>query len=366
MPRQPSIWWRKSHEAWFTTYRGEQINLGTDRKEAERAFHSLQATRDDEVTKDVSSRMTLARLIDMYLHHKRDKVKPVTWGNYQQFLQYFLDYVGDIRMAQLKPYHLTRWLDDKPEWNSSTKHIATTTVKLVSRWGHSQGFTDSDAFSAIKRPPMLRRRGLTLDELTQFFLGVRTTGVQQYIDLAMETGCRPSELLTLTAAQLNEQCTLAEVCGKRGKRTIALSKKASVLLQGLRQLWPEGPLLRNTLGKGWDIQALQSAFCRISKRAGIKVQPYQLRGLFSSLALRRGIDSLVVSKMLGHSSTRMLERHYATIDADQLAEAFEIATRTAEPVAAVDVPAQTTDILPLVTPADTPPHPARGNGRRRA
>lgn len=43
MPRKPSIWFREQTGWYMTTHRGEQVKLSRDKKEAEKAFHSLLA-----------------------------------------------------------------------------------------------------------------------------------------------------------------------------------------------------------------------------------------------------------------------------------------------------------------------------------
>ena len=41
MARKPKPWYRKQTKTWFVTLNGKQINLGEDKKEAEKLFHKL-------------------------------------------------------------------------------------------------------------------------------------------------------------------------------------------------------------------------------------------------------------------------------------------------------------------------------------
>jgi len=57
-------------------------------------------------------------------------------------------------------------------------------------------------------------------------------------------------------------------------------------------------------------------------RAGIApaVGLHQLRHTFASLAIMNGTPLMVVAHALGHSSTRMIERHYGHLSQSYVAE----------------------------------------------
>jgi len=60
---------------------------------------------------------------------------------------------------------------------------------------------------------------------------------------------------------------------------------------------------------------------RTSQRAGLKYRPHALRRAYASFALAAGMDSEVLSRLLGHTTGRML-RQYAKLEVDALAEAM--------------------------------------------
>jgi integrase/recombinase XerD len=60
---------------------------------------------------------------------------------------------------------------------------------------------------------------------------------------------------------------------------------------------------------------------RTSQRAGLKYRPHALRRAYASFALAAGMDSEVLSRLLGHTTGRML-RQYAKLEIDALAEAM--------------------------------------------
>ena len=60
---------------------------------------------------------------------------------------------------------------------------------------------------------------------------------------------------------------------------------------------------------------------RTSQRAGLSYRPHALRRAYASFALAAGMDSEVLSRLLGHTTSRML-RQYAKLEIDALAEAM--------------------------------------------
>jgi integrase len=360
MPRKASVWWRKTHSAWFTTFDGEQVNLGPDRKAADRAFHAMHASKGDVQAAAVGSpTITLARLGDQWLESCLNRIKPITWQHYQRMLQDFLDHAKNMKAAQLKPIHVTRWLDSKG-WASSTQHLGATTVKLMFAWGHDQGLLPSNPLQRFRRPPMARRAHVPDGDVDRLLGGVFSQAFRTYVEMARETGCRPGELRRLSAADLNEDCTVARVTGKTGTRPVALSPRARQIVMELRERNPTGPLLRNTEGDPWTGRALQCAFRRAGARVGVKVCPHQMRGVFASKALKQGVDLAIVSKLLGHKSVQVTFKHYVTIDEQQLTDAIGQATGGGE------APRPQPDPRRPATEPHTLPHPALDSVRRPA
>ena len=70
-------------------------------------------------------------------------------------------------------------------------------------------------------------------------------------------------------------------------------------------------------GPSHQIRRMKSACARA------KIDPpvgfHQLRHTWASLSIKAGIDLPIVAKNLGHSTTRMVERHYGHLDEDHVA-----------------------------------------------
>ena len=78
---------------------------------------------------------------------------------------------------------------------------------------------------------------------------------------------------------------------------------------------PEGPIFRQEHGDPWDKNSVRCKFRRLKEKLGLpELCSYTLRHSFATRMLQASVDSHVVAKLMGHTSTRMLEQRYSHID----------------------------------------------------
>ena len=51
-----------------------------------------------------------------------------------------------------------------------------------------------------------------------------------------------------------------------------------------------------------------------------------LRATFASMLIEKGVDIYTVSRLLGHSSVKVTEKHYVALDAKHVRSAVEVLT----------------------------------------
>ena len=139
----------------------------------------------------------------------------------------------------------------------------------------------------------------------------------RFVEFALGTGGRLEEVRT---AQVDLAAITVRFHGKFDKvRTVPLltpesiaAAKAQIETEG--KLWTMNP------------QHFRDVLARAAKRLGIPhLSPHTLRHTFATRFLQAGGDIYVLSKLLGHSSVSITERHYAhVVDADIIARARQI------------------------------------------
>lgn len=206
-----------------------------------------------------------------------------------------------------------------------------STLRRFYAWLRRENRISDDPTALIEAPKLGRPLPKTLTEAeveallaapdTETLLGLRD---RTMLEVLYATGLRVSELVSLTATQVNLQQGVVRVTGKGNKeRLVPLGEEA---VSWLERYLKEG---RNALLNGHACDALfvtqrreamtRQAFWYMIKRhaqnAAINktLSPHTLRHAFATHLLNHGADLRVVQMLLGHSdlSTTQIYTHVA-------------------------------------------------------
>lgn len=322
--KMPRPYYRKQRECWAVQIGKQQISLGTNREKAFAEYHRLMGLAGMATSPgDIQA----CELMDMFLDHAKRNVKPSTAEWYEKHLQSFTDHAGLVSTKDIKPFHVTGWIESHAAWGPSTRRGAITAVKRCWAWAAAEGRIDSNPLAKVKKPPMGRRPGMSDEGADKFLAAIGPGALRDFVDGMLETGCRPGELSGVTAADIAADRSAATVEGKQGRRVVTLTSRGAELFARLATLRPNGPVFLNTRGKPWTRDSLRLAFRRVRRKTKVDgAVPYSLRHLFGTRAIERGVDSLLVAELMGHKDVKMLQEHYAHHKAETLKKAAEKAT----------------------------------------
>ena len=147
---------------------------------------------------------------------------------------------------------------------------------------------------------------------------------------ALVTGCRYGELTRMRAGDFNAEAgTITVQLSKAGKpRHVALTDEGRALFAELTagRTGRDLVFIRDD-GKAWGPSHQQRPLDAASARA--KIEPaatfHILRHTYASSLAMRGVPMGVIAAQLGHSDTRMTERHYAHLSPNYVAETVRAA-----------------------------------------
>jgi integrase len=175
------------------------------------------------------------------------------------------------------------------------------------------------------RPEQVQRLVLAAEEEP------RAPHLSAFITLAVCTGCRKGELLSLRWVDVDYEQSTLRIGGKVSKngktRGVPLSKEALKALNTQRRFTmkhcPETPwVFANKLGE--RIQSVQTSFETARRKAGLDdCRVHDLRHTAASLMVKSGVPLAVVRDVLGHSTIKMTER-YAHLAPENLRKAVEL------------------------------------------
>jgi integrase len=270
--RVPKPFFRKQTRTWYLQLGKRQVSLGPDEAAAWTQYHALMAGREE-----IKPATSVAVLIDAFLEWCQQNRSPRTYEWYLDHLQSFAKSIGQrLRVADLKPFHVTRWLTDCHKHSAAnTRHRAIGAVQRVCNWAIREGHLESSPVARMEKPSPTRRE-LIIDQ--QQWTGVLAAATdQQFRDLLItlrETGCRPQEVRLVEACHFDAPGRrwifpreLSK--GKRYSRVVYLNEVALAITQRLAERHPAGPLFRNRLGEPWNRNSIRCRFRAVRDKTNI-------------------------------------------------------------------------------------------------
>ena len=324
-------WWRKTSKAWYATINGKQELLckapsKSDRKGQDRADKELQKVL--AVRQSIGYDATIAGVLEEFLVWSQANQSAKTYRGYKDLLQSFLDHAEVAFVRELKPIHITKWLDDhKPKgkhvgWGSSGRRAAIVAVKRALNWAVEQGLIEKNPLFLVKLPTPVRREVLISNESHRKILRTVDRAFRRVVRVMRATGCRPIEVRTVTAKEVNLELgawvfPVGHPANKTGKRTgrprvTYLTKSIQRLVKALLKRYPTGSLFRNKRGKPWTSNAFRLRWKRLREKLGLPegTCAYAIRHTFTTEGLERGVPVATMAELLGHQDLGMISRHY--------------------------------------------------------
>jgi integrase len=190
-----------------------------------------------------------------------------------------------------------------------------------------------------------RLRYLTVSECVRL-MNAADPGLRRMLQAALLTGCRYAELAALVTADFNQDSGTVHIrISKSGRgRHVVLTSEGVDFFGSLAagrsaQDW----LLLKDSGGRWLKSHQHRPMAEACERA--KIEPpisfHTMRHTWASLAVMNGMPLMVVARNLGHSDTRMVERHYGHLAPSYVADAI----RAAAPRFGI-IPSNVVPILP--------------------
>ncbi len=370
MAKTPKPWFRKGR-GWFVTIAGKQHNLGRDKKAAFQEYYRLMNQPAEH--RQVSGR-TMAAVIDDFLEYLSRNRAPDTYRWYRDLLQKFIVLHKELRVDDIRPFHVQRWVDSYSHLSRTSRRNHMRSVKRCIKWAVAQGYLDQNPLQHLSIPNGERKEILVRDdEYQQILQFASPDSLRDLFITTWETGCRPQESLRVEARHVdttNQRWVIppSEAKGERITRTVYLTDRALEISKRLMEQHPEGKLFRNAKGDSWTCAAVNCAIDRmrvrigkrelkrlgrqvstndiasfipelsptrkskgtefrktdaelrceaknkLTKRLAASLVPryslYAFRHSFATHALERGVDSVTVAVLMGHSDPSMLAKVY--------------------------------------------------------
>lgn len=318
MARRPKgPWRRKQDQCWYTTVAGKQVKLAEAHesyKTALKAYHDAHANDD---TPDALVLVTVAQLLNDFLEWNEHNRAPRTYEWYKRFLKPFYEDIGNLKVADLKPRHVDKWVaKDYKTAKPNTRRNAYRAVERCMNWAVKSGYIPTNPIRGIEKPPQESRETVITQE--QYKRALELTSEEgdfrDLLTFLWETGARAEEVTVISAKHVKDDIiTLQKKTskGKRHNRVIYLNDKALEIVERLAKAHPKGPLFRNKDAKPWNRNSLRCRFRMLKRELGIPdLCATVFRHTWATDVLTNGMDTTTASILMGHRDPATLARNY--------------------------------------------------------
>ena len=292
----------KERKRWLLRQGTKNVDLGPDKEPAFKKYHALMAGQIEAPTGVLA-----VDIIAQFLDWSQLNQKESTYKQYAHYLKSFGEHLGRLKLSDLKPFHVARWVAKHSTWGDNAQNCAVRAAVRPFSWAAKLGVISHHPLAKVDRPASTPREC----ELTDEQYKLEDEEFRDLLTIMRETGCRPQEARRMEARHFNRSTgtiTFSRQESKGGKkqRVIVLTDTALAVVQRLTLKYPSGPILRNTAGITWKASAIIARFGRLSKKLGFPITAYHLRHAFCTNALLRGVEPLTVATLMGHSSITMI------------------------------------------------------------
>jgi integrase len=234
-----------------------------------------------------------------------------------------------IRTKLGKPQKF-RELGDEPEnirRRRSTANRVMTILKAALNHAYANRKVSSDdawrPIKAFREVDAARIRYLS-DEEARRLVNASSLEFRPMIQAALLTGCRYGELTALAVADFNADAgTLHIRFSKSGKpRHVVLTDEGRSFFQTMAAGKPSNAMVfTKSDGMSWGKSHQQRPFkmaCEAAKLGNLTF--HELRHSYASRLVMASVPLAVVASQLGHSDTRMVEKHYGHMAPSYIAD----------------------------------------------
>jgi integrase len=199
MARRPKPWYREDRKASFATIAGVRHNLGDTKKEAFDRFYALMR----QPKRRRVSPHSLVAIIDEFLEWAQKHRSPASYEGFRYRLQRFVNRWPHLRPDELRPFHVEKWADGFDVSRTARRNYLQA-VKRCLRWAKQQGCIDDNPIADLEAPSGENREVMIRpEEFERILTFVRDEGFRELLLVAWETGCRPQEILKVTAGHVD-------------------------------------------------------------------------------------------------------------------------------------------------------------------
>lgn len=217
----------------------------------------------------------------------------------KQRLNTLLQHFGNRHLLHMR--EVDEFFRSMPSQQPSTRNRYRSLLRHMLKWGAERQYVQGTLPIKLEREHNHRTRRLSIDEEIRL-LEVMDDDLRYLFIAALDTGLRFGALTQLTWKNYNETFLLVPgaLQKHREPQRIPLTKRLRIHLENAEE----------RTAKLFPIESFQAKWNRARKRAGlVDFRWHDLRGEFASRLDEAGVETSVISQLLGHASLLTTQRY---------------------------------------------------------
>ena len=317
----PGAKWSKRLNSWHIPDTEE------NRKKCDLPHNSMTITSSEIVTSKKPAFPLLSQnnkdQLNVFLEQLRLKAYSAsTIRTYRNEFAQFLHLLKNIPVQDLRPHHLQRYLIYCIEQGLTENSIHSRINAL--KFYYEKVLHKEKMFFDIPRPKkaMILPGVFSKEEIASIINQVKNVKQKTILLLAYACGLRVSEVISLSVNDIDSKRMIIHLHGAKGKkdRIVGISPTLLVMLREYyKQYHPAKYLFEGQFdGEHYSSRSIQLVLQRAKEQAKI-TKPgsmHQLRHSFATHLLDKGIDVVMIQKLLGHNDIKTTLRYLHVTNKD--------------------------------------------------
>ena len=314
------------------------FNLGPNKRKADKRLREIEQDlaagkipfgeiETSQITQgDGTTDIRIEELAHRHLEWIKANRAPGTFVVRQHYVIQFLEFAGECMVSgisrdKLEKFHL--WAKKNRTRSANGGNEALANIKAMLIWGRDAELCELSfkKFPKLSRTPPETKR-IPFDDMAKL-LAKASEDLRDMLRFGLVTGLRPKELMELKRSNfLTDGNGSPYVVIERHKtsrsartprpRSVPLCSDAHAIVQRLMEEHPDSDVVfLNARGTPYTRYSFKTRLARLCKRAKTSriYTPYSLRHTFASMESDAGTETTGLARLMGHSTTRTLERY---------------------------------------------------------
>lgn len=339
MANKSTVWYREGCKAYYTTFKGKQVELVKGPKDEPEGPTYVAAVKAlAKLTCGTEPGLTFAEVIRRYLLQLGPPLEPSTVKLAKTRLNLASRGLGNMLASHLTLADAQKWIKEQRTskgWGDATVFSTVTWMRACTSWAVETKEMLHNPLQSLEVPSMPSRGVECVLSAAQERRVLETAkrGTLDLVTVLSDTGARPGELRIAEAKHFNPDIPAIVIPAKhrtRGKshktgrhkndRVIYLPPRSAAIVHRLCQKYASGPIFRSNYagrrlpngGKvtGWTENSICLAMERLRETANVPdLISYSFRHTFAVNKLRKGVPIAALAEIMG-TSIEMIIHHY--------------------------------------------------------